>query len=601
MFKKILIISFIGIILGISSGLIFWSLADLPRIESLEEYKPFVASKVYSSDGSVIAEFYIERREFIPYYKIPESVKKAFIAIEDKRFYKHHGIDFIGIIRALYHDLRAGKVVQGGSTITQQLAKLLFLKPEKSFSRKIKEAVLSLQIEKRYTKEEILGLYLNQAYFGTQAYGIGAAAKTYFNKSVNELTISEAALLASLPKAPSYYSPFRHPERSLKRRNLVLKKMLSLGFINQQEYEEAILEPLPEKPNRRKYEAPYFIEFIREKLQDKYKNKLYTEGFNIYTTIDMRLQSLAEEAVKEGIKKLSKTVKPGVQAALIAVEIETGKILAMVGGTNFWKTQFNRVTQAKRQPGSAFKPIVYLTALKKGFLPEDTIMDVMVGYPSPDGRHVWIPKNYKRTYNGIVTLKQALSQSLNSATICLADLVGMEEVINTAKQLGIKSKIYPYLPSAIGASEVTPFEFVYAYVTLSHGYRMKPLYIEKIQNREGLLLEENFPEMEKVIDDALVEEIRYLLRSVITEGTGRKAKIIKREVFGKTGTTNNYTDAWFVGFDNKITLAVWVGRDDHTPIGYKQTGSRAALPIWIDFMKKYPNIIQEYDQNVDFY
>jgi penicillin-binding protein 1A len=590
-YKRLLIVGIFGIIVGILWGVLFWKVADLPSIESLETYRPFEASKVYSSDGTLMAEFYIERREFVPYYRIPEHVKEAFIAIEDERFYRHHGIDFIAILRALYRDILAGRIVQGGSTITQQLAKLLFLKPEKSISRKVKEAILALQIEKRYTKDEILGLYLNQAYFGNQAYGIEAAARTYFNKSVTDLDIAEAALIAALPKAPSYYNPFSHPERALKRRNIVLKKMLTLGFITEEEYEEAVSEPLPQKPNRRKYDAPYFVEFIRGELEDRYPGRLYTDGFSIYTTLDMRLQDIAEEAVRDGVQRLSKVVKPGVQAALLAIDIDTGKIVAMVGGTDFWQTQFNRTVQALRQPGSAFKPFVYLTAFKKGLIPEDTIMDIEIGYPTADRKDVWTPRNYEKIYNGEVTLREALAHSLNSATVCLADMIGLDEVIKTAKELGIRSKIHPYLSTAIGASEVTLFELVYAYAALAKGYRLTPLYIEQIINGDGITLEEHFPESEKVIDDALVDEIRDVLRSVITEGTGRRAsRILKRDVYGKTGTTDDYTDAWFVGFDEKLVVGVWVGRDDHTTIGNKQTGARAALPIWIEFMKKYPEI-----------
>ena len=577
----------LGILAGVVSGFLFWSLSDLPRIESLEEYAPLEASRVYSSDDKLIAEYYVERRTFVPYYKIPDYVKHAFVAIEDERFYRHHGIDFIGIARALYQDIRAGRIVQGGSTITQQLAKLLFLKPERSLSRKIKEAALSIQIEKRYTKDEIIGLYLNQAYFGTNAYGIEAASRTYFDKTVEDLDISEAALLAAIPRAPSYYSPFRNPEKALRRRNLVLKKMLGLGYITGDQYREAREEPLPENPHRRHYSAPYFVELIRTKLEEEYSNNLYTTGLKIHTTLDMGMQKTAEKAVLHGIASIEKRVQPGVQAALIAVDLKTGGIKAMVGGTDFWQTQFNRATQALRQPGSAFKPVVYLAALNDGLIPEDTILDEEVGYPTPDNKEVWIPENYEKIYNGKVTLTEALAHSLNSATVCLADMIGIRDIVKTARSLGITNTIHPYLSSAIGASEVTPLEMTYAYAALSEGYRIKPLYIERIQDRDGLTLRENYPEFKRVIDEGVVDEIRYMLRSVILEGTGRKARIIQRSVYGKTGTTNDYTDAWFVGFDDQLAVGVWVGRDDHTPIGKKETGSRAALPIWIEFMQNY--------------
>ncbi len=588
MFKRLVLVAIAGILIGSLTGFLFWSLSDLPKVESLEEYAPLEASKVYASNGELVAEYYLERRTFIPFYKIPDHVKKAFIAIEDERFYKHHGIDFIGILRALYYDIKAGRIVQGGSTITQQLAKLLFLKPERSISRKIKEAALSIQIEKKYTKDEILGLYLNQAFFGTNAYGIEAAAHTYFGKPTEDLSIAEAALLAALPRAPSYYSPFKHPSLALKRRNLVLKKMLEQGYITTEEYEEALTEPLPEKPHRRKYNAPYFIEFLRERLEDRYNQSLYTDGLRIYTTLNMNYQRAAEKAVKKGIEALEKRVEPGVQAALIAIEIDTGSVVAMVGGTDFWQTQFNRATQALRQPGSAFKPIVYLTAIEKGFIPEDTIIDAEVGYKMPDKENeVWTPRNYEKVYNGEVTLLTALSHSLNAATVCLADTIGINEVVKTAKKIGLRTTVYPYLSSAIGASETTLFDLAYAYVTLASGYKTTPLYITSVLNRQDISLEEHYPEAERVLDAAVVDTIRYMLRDVILHGTGRKAKILNRPVYGKTGTTNDYTDAWFIGFDDQLVVGVWVGRDDHTPIGSRETGARAALPIWIEFMKNY--------------
>ncbi|NOZ25480.1 MAG: PBP1A family penicillin-binding protein [Nitrospirae bacterium] len=587
MFRGLIIVGLLGILAGVLSGVVFRSLSDLPRIEALEEYNPIEASKVYSSSGDVIAEYYVERRTFVPFYRIPDHVKNAFVAIEDERFYRHHGIDFIGIARALLYDIKAGRIVQGGSTITQQLAKLLFLKPERNISRKIKEAALSIQIEKRYTKDEIIGLYLNQAYFGTKAYGIEAASHTYFNKSTEELTLAEAALLAAIPRAPSYYSPFKNPEKALTRRNLVLRKMLKLGYISEEDYRAAIEEPLPDKVHRRRYKAPYFIEYLREILEGRYSENLYSAGLRVYSTLDMHMQEVAEEAVSRGVENLEKRVSPGVQAALLAVDLETGEIRAMVGGTDFWQTQFNRATQALRQPGSAFKPFVYLTALQMGFIPEDKIVDTEVGYPTPDRQDVWSPRNYEKQYNGEVTLRYALAHSLNAATVCLADLIGIENVVRTAREVGIRRKVNPYLSSAIGASEASLMDIVYGYATLAQGYRLKPLFIDRVTDRDGLTLEEHYPGAERVIDEAVVDEIRDMLRSVILDGTGRMAKVIDRPVYGKTGTTNDYTDAWFVGFDDSLAVGVWVGRDDHTPIGDKETGARAALPIWIEFMKNY--------------
>ncbi len=571
---------------GILGGYVFFTLSDLPRIDALEEYTPAESSKVYSDDDTLIAEYYLERRTFIPYYRIPDHVRKAFISIEDIRFYDHHGIDFVRIMGALYQDIKAGAYVQGASTITQQLSKMLFLKPEKSLIRKVKEVALSVQIERRYTKEEILGLYLNQAYFGTRAYGLVAASQTYFGKGVHDLSLSEAAMLAALPKAPSRYSPFRNPLKALKRRNLVLQTMLQYGFIDDVEYNLASTEPLPRKPYRRKYKAPYFVEHLRQIVEEKYEEKLYSEGLKIYSTLDYRLQEIAENAVAGGIREIEKRVPAGVQAALIAVDIDTGKIRAMVGGTDFWETQFNRATQAMRQPGSAFKPIVYLAALNTGITPEDTLVDEEVTFQGNEPGEIWTPRNYYGDYKGEVTVRYALAKSLNSATACLADDVGIHRIIQTAKELGLQSELRPYLTISLGASDVTPLDLVYVYKVFSDGKKVNPMLFDRIVDRNGIVLDEAFQTSERVIDEGVLYEIRSLLRSVITDGTGRRAKSLPRPVFGKTGTTDDFIDAWFVGFDDNIALAVWVGRDDHTPIGPGETGARAALPIWYEFMKR---------------
>lgn len=564
------------------------NLSDLPAIRSLEEYPPVESSLVYSGDGKILAEFYIERRTFIPHYKIPEHVKNAFIAIEDIRFYTHPGVDFIGIMRAMYHDLRTRSVAQGGSTITQQLAKMLFLKPERNIKRKIKEMVLSIQMEKHYTKNEILGLYLNQAYFGTRAYGIEAAAQTYFGKSISRLSFGEAALLASLPKAPSFYSPFKNPEKAKERRTTVLKLMLDHGFITRVQYDEAEKELLPSTPHFRKYDAPYFVEMLRQELESKYGNELYTAGYRIYSTIDSSMQKAAEQAVAGGIASLEKRVKGEAQAALIAMDVKTGAIRAMVGGTDFWKNQFNRATQALRQPGSAFKPFVYLTAIKSGFTAEDTIVDAPISFKGAKPGQPWRPKNYDGRYYGTVTLKTALAKSLNAATVRLADRLGIDNVIETAQGLGIKSRLEPYLPIALGAADVTLMEMVSAYSTFASGEWVKPMLYERILTRETVPLEEWKPDTAEIISGDAVKEMKVLLRAVVEEGTAQKAKELKRIIYGKTGTTNDYTDAWFIGFDDRLVVGVWVGRDGHTPLGPKETGARAALPIWIEFMKKVP-------------
>lgn len=585
---KFTIFVILAAIVGVASGFLYWTLSDLPQIKTLETYRPIESTIVYSADGKVLAEFYLERRKYIPHYQIPDRVKKAFIAIEDQRFYTHPGVDIIGILRALYRNIKAKGIEEGGSTITQQLTKMLFLKPEKSITRKIKEAIIAAQIEKRYTKDEILGMYLNQSYFGTRSYGIEAASETYFGKSVSELNLAESALLAGLQKAPTAYSPFRNPEKSKARRNLVLNKMLENKFITKDEYDKAVAEPLPSKPNFRKYEAPYFIEYIRQQLEARYGENLYTSGFRIYSTLNYEMQKSAEYAVIKGISDIEKRVKKGVQASLIAIDLRDGAIKALVGGTDFWETQFNRATMAFRQPGSAFKPFVYAAAIKEGMSVTDEILDEPVNYPGSKPNSVWSPKNYDNEYRGYVTLRTAMALSLNTATVRLAYNIGIKKIIDIAYECGIKSKLQPYLPIALGASDVIPIELTVAYSAFATGKKLEPYAYERITNAKGSIIEErliNPVSSELIFEQDELEQIKELLSAVVVSGTAQKAKELKKTVYGKTGTTNDFSDAWFVGFDDTLVVGVWVGRDNHKPIGNKEAGARAALPIWIDFMK----------------
>jgi penicillin-binding protein 1A len=587
--KKILaVFIFIAAVIGFLGGFLYWTVSDLPSVKILEEYAPLESSRVFSCDGQLIAELFVERRTYIPYYEIPDHVKKAFISVEDIRFYQHPGVDMIGILRALWSDIKAGSVVEGGSTITQQLARMMFLTPERSLTRKIKESALSIKIERHYTKDEILGMYLNQAYFGTRAYGIEAAAQTYFGSTTRNLGIAEAALLASLPKAPSLYSPFKNPAKAGERRAVVLRRMRENNFIKDAQVAEAARVPLPETPHFRKYEAPYFIETLRQQLEGKYGNSLYISGYNIYSTIDFSMQQAAEDAVSHGIASLEKRVAPGVEAALIAIDVRTGHVKALVGGVDFWMNQFNRATQALRQPGSAFKPFVYATAIQHGMIATDMVEDAPLSFKGAGPGQVWSPRNYDGEYHGKVTLQKALAKSLNCATVRLASKVGLRSVIDTARKLGIRSRLHPYFPLALGASDVTLIDMVSAYSAFVSGYRPEPVFYERISNRNDVVLEEKVPALEKVLYTEDVEQIRILMRAVIEEGTGQGAKVLGREVFGKTGTTNDYTDAWFVGFDERMAVGVWVGRDNHKPIGPRETGARAALPVWIEFMRKVP-------------
>ncbi len=583
---RLVIVFVCAIVVGTAGGFLFSTFSGLPSVAMLENYAPLEASRVYSSDGNVLAELYVERRTFLPHHLIPDHVKKAFIAVEDVRFYWHPGIDFIGIARALWRDIRAGSVVEGGSTITQQLARMLFLTPDKSVRRKVREAALSILIERRYTKDEILGMYLNQAYFGTRAYGIEAAAQTYFGKTARELTVADAALLASMPKAPSKYSPFKNPQKAKARRDSALRQMLDYGFITPSQYEEALRTPLPERPHFRKYDAPYFIETLRQQLEELYGNAIYTDGYRVYATIDSSVQGAAEDAVRSGLSAIEKRTGSGVEAALIALDFRTGDVKAMVGGSDFWNNQFNRATQALRQPGSAFKPFVFMAAIETGMTAADVVYDSPVAFAGSKPGEKWIPRNYDGKYYGTVTLRTALAKSLNCATVRLAADIGVDDIISVAKRLGIRSQLQPYLTISIGSADVTLIDIVSAYAAFASGRRPTVRLHEKILNRDGVVISETFPIAERVLSEDDVREMRTLLRAVVEEGTAVRAREIGRPVFGKTGTTNDYTDAWFIGFDDRLVVGVWVGRDDHTPIGAGETGARAALPIWIDFMKR---------------
>ncbi len=575
-------------LIGAGGIFLYLLLADLPDISSLKSYKPLESSIIYSSDGRVLAELFVERRTFISEYNIPPMVKQAFVAIEDQRFYSHPGIDIIGIMRAIYKDIMAGGIVEGGSTITQQLAKMLFLTPEKSLTRKIKEAILSAQIEKKYTKDEILGIYINQVYFGSRAYGIEAAAQAYFGKSTFELNLAEIALIAGMPKAPSAFSPFRNPQKAHQRRQIVLKKMLENGFITEEQFKAANSELLPQKITPRRYNAPYFVEYIRQQLENKYNDKLYTFGMKIYSTVDYAMQNVAEDAVRQGIAAVEKRTGGVVQGGLVAIDLRTGYIKAMVGGTDFWQTQFNRAVMALRQPGSAFKPFVYAVALENGMNTDDNILDEPISFKASGPKNLWSPKNYDNKYHGYIPLKKALALSLNAATVRLANNLGIENIIDFIQRCGIERNLDPYLPLALGASEVTLLEITTAYSVFSTGRRITPIAYEKVISREGITLEEMMPFSEEVIAPEIAEKMKVLLRSVVEEGTAQRAKELDRKVYGKTGTTNNFSDAWFVGFDDRLVVGVWVGRDNHKPIGQKETGASAALPIWKAFMKNIP-------------
>jgi len=573
-------------------GFILFSAWDLPEVQSLEEYRPRITSRVYSDSNKLLAEFFLENRTPVDLGVVPEMLVKGLIATEDARFYDHHGIDVRGIGRALYRNVRAQKVLEGGSTLTQQLAKVLFLTPERSFSRKIKEVMLSLRIEQRYTKREILSLYLNQIYFGSGSYGIESASRTYFNKPAKDLSLAECALLAGLPRSPKYYSPFKAPEQALGRRAYVLNRMVAAGIITQLQADDAKKAPLPvPSPVKSGGPAPYFVEYVRQKVEERFgAGILYSGGLTIYTTINDTLQRDAESAVAAGLARIEtrqgKQGRSPLQAALIVIEPSTGRIRAMVGGRDYSQSQFNRAWQALRQPGSAFKPVVFATALEKGFGASDMLDDSPLTI-KVDRNKNWSPENFTRTHQGPVTLRRTLAQSLNVPTVRLLEKTGVEETIRYARMLGITSHLTRYLSLALGSSDLTLAELTAAYaVFANNGIKLGPVSILRISDSTGRILYSNDALSVQTIKPETAYLMTNLLRGVIEHGTGWKARELGRPAAGKTGTTNDYRDAWFIGYTPRQVAGVWIGYDDQRSIGRKETGGRAALPIWLDFMKK---------------
>lgn len=706
--KGSLVISLILMLMGAAAivGVYFYLSERLPKITSLADYHPSIITTVYSDDNRKIAEFYKERRIVVPLSKIPVQLRQAFIAAEDARFYKHQGIDFFSILRAFIKNIEAGAIVQGGSTITQQVTKSFLLTPERSYERKIKEAILAYRIDKAFTKEEILYLYLNQIYLGHGAYGVEAAAENYFGKSVNELNLAECAILAGLPQAPSRYSPFQYPERAKQRQIYVLNRMLAEGFINNTEVTEAIDLKMDIKPRRNWYieQVPVYTEHIRRYVEKKYgEDALYTQGLKIYAAVNIEMQKAARQQIEKGlreldrrqgyrgpedrlapeqierysdtlqaslketpliegattkgvvidindktgaatvrigdargmiaiedmrwarqpdpnlvtyqarIKRVSQVLKTGdvilvravkkqdsgdlwelsldqvpeAQSALLCIEAETGLVKVMVGGRDFLESQFNRAIQSRRQPGSAFKPIIYAAALDKGFTAATEIIDSPIVFQDEVNDFTWKPKNYGQKFYGPTLLREALTKSRNVVTIKILQEIGIDYCIDYARKLGIRSEMARDLSIALGSSGVSLLELVNAYAVFANqGYLVEPAFITKIEDRYGNVLEEMNPSRERVIDKNTAYIMTSLLESVVKSGTGKRVSVLNRPVAGKTGTTNDLQDAWFVGFTPRFISGVWVGYDNGQTLGKGETGSRTASPIWLGFMSE---------------
>ncbi len=579
------------------------TLAKMENLESGEnlfslELEPELIAGLYD-------RIWAERR-LVSLSEVPPLVARAILAMEDERFYSHRGIDPIAILRASWANLRSGGVVQGGSTLTQQLIKNFFLTDERKMSRKLKEAVMALIAERKYSKEEILENYLNEIYLGQKGsqgvFGVSEAAQFYFTKDLSELTIGETALLAGLIPAPNRYSPYRSVDTARQRRNVVLGKMLEEKLISRRQYDAAIKEVVPRRELIKvTNDAPYYVDFLkRTDLTENYSHDiLAAEGFRIFTSLDLQLQKAAEKSLADGLKHLEETYaylrKRGeddrLEGSIIVIKPQTGEIKAMVGGREYQKSQFNRIFQSKRQPGSVFKPFVYLTALMYGaengkkFTPVSLLDDSPFTW-SYEGQE-WRPANYKDEYFGTVSLRSALERSLNSATARVAREVGIKRIRDMAYRLGIQSPLPEFPSLALGSAEVTPLEVAVAFSTLANGgVRTQPLAVKQVIDQEGRTLEKKDIQVEKVITPQLAFMMNYIMKGVLDHGTARSARQLgfTRPAAGKTGTTNDTKDAWFVGYTPDLLTVVWIGFDNGTKLGL--SGAQAALPIWTDFMKK---------------
>lgn len=560
----------------------------LPSVDALYQ-EPSEATRIYAADGQLIASLYRENRNSIPLSQVPRMLQRAVIDTEDADFYHHHGFSLRGILRAGVRNVQEGGYAEGGSTITQQLARNLFLTSEKSFTRKIAEILLAIQIERRLTKDEILERYLNQVYFGEGAYGVETAAEVYFGKRAQDLTLPQCALLAGLVRAPSYYSPYEHPTRARARMAEVLQRMVEMGDITPQAKAAALAAPLHLAERRNAglvgIRAPYFVSYILPMLVQRYgEDAVYTGGLRVYTTLDLRLQGAAQAAIQRGIDEALRQHLNVHQGALVAIDPRTGYIRAMVGGYDFRTSQFNRAWQAHRQPGSAFKPFTYTVALMRGIPPTHLLLDAPIEFTLPTGK-VWAPQNYDKQWHGLVTMRYALEHSINVASVRLEQEVGPSAVVDLAHRMGISSPLQPNLSLTLGSSDVTLLEMVSAYgVFATEGIRAEPLAILKVTDRRGKVLEEHSPVRYAVLSPEVAYLMTDLLKGVIQRGTGTAANIGIPEA-GKTGTADDYRNAWFIGFTPYLVTGVWVGNDDDSPMN-RVVGGSVPAQIWASFMKQ---------------
>jgi penicillin-binding protein 1A len=546
---------------------------------ALTAYHPGEATLVYASDGSLLARIAKENRIRVPLERIPPTLRNATIMAEDRRFWQHPGVDFRGLARALWRDVRTGRPAEGGSTLTMQLVRSIRLTPEKTLKRKVREAALALKMERTYDKPHLLEMYLNQVYYGSGAYGVGSAARTYFGRSVEHLSAAQAALLATLPRRPTEFNPYRDPQGSLERRNRLLKEMASQGVLSPKQFNRARSEPLGVKS--RGYEsrmAPYFVDAVVDRLSDLYGNKaVYEGGLRVYTTLNPTLQRAAEKAVAQGVSSLrGRNVSQG---ALLCLDPQTGEIKAMVGGKSYQESPFNRALMARRQPGSSFKPFVYAAAMDAGYSPFDRITDAPIHLAS------WNPKNHYTGYAGQTTLVNAFAQSMNIPAVKLALAVGIDRVAETAQSCGIRSPLHRVPSLALGTSEVTLLELTSAYgVFPSLGQWCMPQLFRRVTSQDGKI-NDSFPSMtQNVMDLVTAQKLDFLLRATVKAGTARAVASIPK-ARGKTGTTQQDKDAWFIGYTPELVTGVWVGNDRPVRM-YGVWGGTGCAPIWRNFMAR---------------
>ncbi|RKZ23423.1 hypothetical protein DRQ18_00615 [bacterium] len=586
-------------------GFFSFLLRELPDYRALEYYSPPLSTRIYDIKGRLIDEIYVERRIPVSIKEIPDTLIYAFIAVEDRDFYRHWGINLKAIIRAAIKNIIKRRIVQGGSTITQQLARNLFLTPEKSFIRKLMEALLAIKIERHYSKEEILEMYLNQIYFGAGNYGVEAASRYYFGKSVKELTLPECALLAGIPKGPAYYSPYRDSIRAKRRRNVVLHAMVEAGYITEERAEKAMRAPLGvvSREEKKPPPGPYFLKEVKRELVSLFGKEYLTKGFSVYTTMDMDLQRVVDSLVEVHLQRIErwyhikpkseypdsligKEMTPYLQAAVVVMEPDSGFVLAMVGGRDIRHSQFNRAIQGRRQPGSSFKVFLYTAALDNGFNPSDLILDAPIIEQIQD--KIYAPANFDSSFLGWIPLRKALALSRNTASLRLVKEVGVFTVIDYARRLGIRSPLQPVLSLPLGSSSVSLLEMVNAFGTIAnYGVRVKPVFIKRVVDRYGNEIYHFDYERERVLDERTAYMVINMMKSVFDEGTARYARRLgfKYPAAGKTGTTNDFTDTWFIGFIPGVVCGVWVGFDVPKTIGKNATGASCALPIWVDVMR----------------